>query len=130
VITLVTMKFSLSLLNWNGGSIGCIVVGTDRVNRFLTSQGNRFLGFQGLFDSYKYSPERLNNTSITLRHIFPCLSTWYQSGKILDLAAAPLPHRATPGEVDLHDPGAAPPVLGFVRRSVDRLSYVFFSPVA
>jgi hypothetical protein len=33
----------------------------------------------------------------------PYPSTWYQSGKILDLAAALLPHRAAPGEVDLYD---------------------------
>jgi hypothetical protein len=49
-------------------------VGTIRVNRFLTSQGCRFLrflGFQALYDSYMYSPERLNNISITLRHISP-----------------------------------------------------------
>jgi hypothetical protein len=59
----------------------------------------------GLLYVYIYSPERLNNTSTTFRHtsIFPYRFTWYQSGKILDLAAAPLPHRAAPGEVDLHD---------------------------
>jgi hypothetical protein len=50
---------------------------------------------------YIYSPERLNNTSIIFHQslsLYP--STWYQSGKILDLAAAPLLHRGAPREVD------------------------------
>jgi hypothetical protein len=52
----------------------------------------------GLLYAYIYSPERLNNISTTLRQsLSPYRSSWYQSGKILDLAAAPLPHRAAPG---------------------------------
>jgi hypothetical protein len=50
-----------------------------------------------------YSPERLNNTSTIFLHTSLYPTTWYQSSKILDLAAAPLPHRAAPEEVDLHD---------------------------
>jgi hypothetical protein len=58
----------------------------------------------GLLYAYIYSPERLNNTSIIFRQsLSPYPFTWYQSGKILDLAANPLPHHAAPGEVDLHD---------------------------
>ena len=65
---------------------------------------------------------RLNNTFNMFRQSHN--STWYQSGTISDLAAASvLPHRAAPGEVDLHDLRRGPrrPYLGFVRRSVDRL---------
>jgi hypothetical protein len=57
-----------------------------------------------LYDSYIYSPKRHNNTSTIFRQsLSPYPSTWYQSGKILDLATAPLSHRVAPEEVDLHD---------------------------
>jgi hypothetical protein len=58
----------------------------------------------GLLYAYIYSLERLKNTStIFSQSLSPYPSTWYQSDKILDLTAAPLSHRAAPGEVDLYD---------------------------
>jgi hypothetical protein len=54
---------------------------------------------------YIYSPERLNNTTTIFRQSLslPTLLHGIRAAPNLDLAAAPLPHRAAPGEVDLHD---------------------------